>query len=432
MGRHTARIIVTAALVLAAACTDGSSSTAADTVPATSGATAEPSQGVTDSEVAIGVAWIDAQDILDQFGVDIGVYPVEDLFQALAEGVNARGGVADRDLRVVTSTFLPTVTEETDRVCAELLQDEEVFVVAGTLLADQPLCVTELHGQPYVGAFGETPEIQERSAGRFFAVELDFAGYTLASVQEMIDAGDLDGREVGLYSDANDLERAVVEDIRAALDDAGISVVSQVEGPGLNEDPVAADAAVDVAIERMRADGADLVLTPSTPIAILRGVERTGWEVDVALTNGQITSFGEADVAVGPEVLERTIVVSVDSPTADEARADEGVQACVADYDAAFPDDPLDLDNDDVATNVAMACRTWDLNLQILEAAGPVLDVASFVAAAEGLGSFALPLSPDASLAPDKHSATSTIRRYVFDPAAGHWVRDGDAIPVES
>ncbi len=79
-----------------------------------------------------------------------------------------------------------------------------------------------------------------------------------------------------------------------------------------------------------------------------------------------------------------------------------------------------------------MACRTWDLNLQILEAAGPVLDVASFVAAAEGLGSFALPLSPDASLAPDKHSATSTIRRYVFDPAAGHWVRDGDAIPVES
>ena len=143
------------------------------------------------------MAWIDAQEILDQFGVDIGVYPVEDLFQAMAEGINARGGVADRDVRVVTSTFIPTLSEESDRVCAELLQDEEVFVVAGALLADQPLCVTELHGQPYVGAFGETPEIQERSEGRFFAVELDFAGYTLAAVQEMIDAGDLDGREVG-------------------------------------------------------------------------------------------------------------------------------------------------------------------------------------------------------------------------------------------
>ncbi len=74
------------------------------------------------------MAWIDAQEILDQFGVDIGVYPVEDLFQAMAEGVNARGGVADRDLRVVASTFIPTQTEEIDRVCSELLQDEEEVV----------------------------------------------------------------------------------------------------------------------------------------------------------------------------------------------------------------------------------------------------------------------------------------------------------------
>ena len=234
--------------------------------------------------------------------------------------------MADRDLRVVASTFIPTQTEEIDRVCSELLQDEEVFVVAGTLLADQPLCVTELHGQPYVGAFGETPQIQERSEGRFFAVEIDFARYTLASVREMVDAGDLDGREVGLYTDANDLERGLAEDIRAILDDAGISVVSQVEGPGLSDDPAAADAAVDTAIERMRADGADLVLTPSTPIAILRGVERTGWEVDVALTNGQLTSFAAEDVAAAESVLERTIVVSVDSPAAEEARADEGVR----------------------------------------------------------------------------------------------------------
>ena len=79
-----------------------------------------------------------------------------------------------------------------------------------------------------------------------------------------------------------------------------------------------------------------------------------------------------------------------------------------------------------------MACRTWDLTLQILEAAGPELDATSFVAAGEGLGTFDLPVAPGASLGPDKHSATSTIRRYAFDPDVGHWVRDGDAIPVES
>ena len=79
-----------------------------------------------------------------------------------------------------------------------------------------------------------------------------------------------------------------------------------------------------------------------------------------------------------------------------------------------------------------MACRTFDLTLQILEAAGSELDVTSFVAAGEGLGTFDLPARPSASLGPDKHSATSTIRRYEYDPDVGRWVRDGDPIPVES
>jgi hypothetical protein len=248
----------------------------------------------------------------------------------------------------------------------------------------------------------------------------------------MVAAGDLEGRDVGLYADANELDQAAIGGIRDILEDAGISVVSEVTGPSLNDDPVASDAAVDVAIERMRADGADLVLTPSTPIAILRGVDRAGWEVDVALTNGQLTSFATDDVAVDPGVLERTIAVTVDSPSADDARADEGIQQCVDDYDAAFPDAPLDLDSDDVVTNVAMACRTFDLTRQILEAAGPELDEASFVAAGEGLGTFDLPIAEGASLGPDKHSATSTIRRYEFDADLGRWVRDGEPIAVES
>lgn len=429
------RLVAALALLAlgAAGCTAGDPDEegGAATTTAAPDAPAVPSQGVTDDEVAVGVAWIDAQEILDQFNVDIGVYPVEDFLQALADGVNERGGVHGRDLRLVTRTFIPTQTEEIDRVCTELLQDEEVFVVAGTLLADQPLCVTELHEQPYVGGFGETPEIQERSQGRFFAVEIDFTRYTLAAVQEMVDAGDLEGRQVGLYSDANELDSATVDGIREILDGAGVEVVAQVQGPTLNDDPVTSDAAVDTAIERLRADGADLVLTPSTPIGILRGMGRAGWEVDVALTNGQITGYSTDDIGVDPAIIERTIVVSVDSPSGDEAREDAGIQACVADYDAAFPDAPLDLANDDIATGVAMACRTFDLTLQILDAAGPELDVDSFVAAAEGLGEIDLPAASAASLGPDKHSATSTIRRYEFDPDEGKWVRDGDPIPVE-
>ena len=167
------------------------------------GRAAVPSQGVTDDEVAVGVAWIDAEEILAQFGVDIGVYPVGDSSRRWPTG--STGGAASPTATSAWSSRPLTDNSETDRICTQLLQDEEVFVVTGTLLNDRALCVTSSTASRTSAPSGR--HRRSRSARRVGSCGRDRSGEdTLASVQEMVDAGDLEGHEVGLYSDASDLD----------------------------------------------------------------------------------------------------------------------------------------------------------------------------------------------------------------------------------
>ena len=129
-------------------------------------------QGVSQTEIAIGVAAIDPVQINEMFGIDIGIFPVQDLYAALSADLNERGGIHGRNVVVHVVSFLPIGTTDSERVCTELMEDQKVFVVIGQFLEDNALCITELHGHPYVGHFGENTERQERSNGLFFATEM--------------------------------------------------------------------------------------------------------------------------------------------------------------------------------------------------------------------------------------------------------------------
>ena len=159
-------------------------------------------QGVTESEIGIGVAAIDPVQINEMFGIDIGIFPVHDLYAALSADLNERGGIHGRNVVVHVVSFLPIGTTDSERVCTELIEDEKVFVVIGQFLEDNALCITELHGHPYVGHFGENAERQERSNGLFFATEMKQTRQRVGGTTEMIRAGDFDGHRVGIYYEA--------------------------------------------------------------------------------------------------------------------------------------------------------------------------------------------------------------------------------------
>ena len=390
-------------------------------------------QGVTETEIAIGVAAIDPVQINQMVGIDLGIFSVENLYTAMAEDLNQRGGVHGRNIVTHVVAFLPIGTTDSDRVCTELIEDKKVFAVIGQFLEDNALCITELHGHPYVGHFGENSERQVRSNGLLFATEMKQTRQRVGGVTEMIRAGDLDGFNVGIYYEAPP-DKEYADAVQPLLEDAGINVVGVYPRGAPTTDNLVNEQTTDNISQRMQADGVDLILNLSNVFGVIESVQRIGWDVPIAITNGQAAdrlSIAD-DRGLTDEVLARTFAVTTNKPTRDEALADPGVQACLAVYEERFGDEePLDLANDDVLNGVTNHCRAFALTVKILEAAGGNITPETFRAAAEGLGTFDLPAMTSASLSPDKHSAGSLVRRYVYSPEARTWFPVGDPIQTE-
>ncbi|MYH72940.1 MAG: ABC transporter substrate-binding protein, partial [Acidimicrobiia bacterium] len=384
-------------------------------------------QGVTETEIAIGAAVIDLEQ-LASFGIDLSPFPFEGFYQALADDLNQRGGINGRNVVVHLSLFLPFGEADNERVCTELMEDKKVFVVTGQFLEDGPLCITELHGHPYVGHFGENTERQARSNGLFFATEMNQNHIRVAAVTEMIRAGDLDGFNVGIFH-GPPTEKEYADTVEPLLTDAGISVTGvYTSGPFLN-DTLADQQAGDNVARRMEADGVDLILNVATgAYGIIGSVQRIGWEVPIAQTSGQASDRLTLadDLSLSDEVLARTFAVTIHNPSPEELLADPGVQQCIAVYEELHGDEPLDLTDDEVVGTAAGHCAAFALTVKILEAAGGNITPETFVAAAEGLGTFDLPGLMGASLSPDKHSVGTLMRRYEYSPEARTWLPVGD------
>ena len=388
-------------------------------------------QGVTEAEIAIGAAAIDMGQINEMFGVEMGVFSEEKLYAAMADDLNKRGGINGRNVVVHVSLFLPIGEADSERVCTELVEDKKVFVVIGQFVDDHSLCVTELHGHPYVGHWGETFERPARSRGLFFGVEMDFDDIVVAAVAEMIRAGDLEGFNVGVFYGALP-GKTYADAAEALLDDAGITVVGAYStGPAVN-DTVADQQALENVAQRMRSDGVDLVLSLASPFGIALTAQNIGWDVPIAIVSGQAAGGTSVldDLSISDEVLARTFAVTVNRVSREEALADPGVQHCVGVYNERFGDEPLDLSDEEIVLNVTNHCRGFALTVMILEAAGANLTPETFVAAGEGLGTFDLPAMAGATLSADKHSAGSLIRRYEYVPEARTWLPVGD--PIQS
>ena len=389
-------------------------------------------QGVTETEIAIGVAAIDPVQINEMFGIDIGIFPVQDLYAALSEDLNERGGIHGRNVVVHVVSFLPIGTTDSERVCTELIEDQKVFVVIGQFLEDNALCITELHGHPYVGHFGENTERQERSNGLFFATEMKQTCQRVGGPTEMIRAGDLDGYNVGIYYEAPP-DKEYADAVQPLLEEAGINVVGVYSPGSPTTDTVQNEQNTDGISTRMEADGVDLILNLSNVYGIINSAQRIGWEVRIAHTNGQAADRLTIadDQGIEDEYMARTFAVTTNKPTSEEALADPGVQQCLSVFEDRSSDEPLDLTNDDIVNGVVNHCRAFALTVKILEAAGGNITPETFKAAAEGLGTFDLPAMMGASLSPDQHSAGSLVRRYEYFPEVRTYLPVGDPIPTQ-
>ncbi|WP_420619038.1 ABC transporter substrate-binding protein [Candidatus Poriferisocius sp.] len=389
-------------------------------------------QGVTETEIHVGVAAIDLET-LASMGIDLSPFPLEDYYAALADDLNQRGGIHGRTAVVHVSLFFPIGPAPNEETCLELMEDKKVFVVIGQFLEDYALCITETYGHPYVGHFGENAERQARSNGLFFATEMNQTRMRVGGVAEMIRAGDLEGHNVGIYYEAPP-DKEYADAVQPLLEEAGVNVVGVYPRGAPLSDTVANQQATDNIAQRMEADGVDMIVNLSNVHGIIQSTQRIGWDVPIALTNGQAadrTTISD-DLSLTDEALARTFAVTTDKPSPEESLADPEVQACIAAYEERFGDEPLDLSDNEVVGSATNHCRAFALTVKILEAAGGNITPETFVAAAEGLGTFDLPAMAGAALSPDQHSAGSMVRRYEYAPEARSWLPVGDPIPTDS
>jgi len=387
--------------------------------------------GVTDDTVRLGVAGLDPDQLADLGVATDEVVPSEPMWQAWVDAQNEAGGVAGRQIELVFEPFLPLGDAEAEAACVALTEDAQSFLVSGIFTGDTPLCFTEAHETPYLGQFGHSVERDERSVAPFVALEMSDERQRLAGLQVFVDEGALDGR-VALHSGAADA--AVVADfVKPALDEAGVDVVEETVLEDFGGDQAAEDQALDTIVERIKAADPDVVLNVSDFLPPLVAFQRNGWRPErvlstsaQALVAGVLTEAGGLD----EDTLAAVTVAAPYAPTRDELVDDPEVQRCVEDYNAADPEQPIDIETapGDMLDGVANECAAFRLFVLAAEAAGDDLTPESWGRAAESLGEVDLPGMPFASLTEDKHSAGDAIGRYEYDPAEARMVATEPAI----
>src|SRR5262245_8146149 len=261
--RSKVALLVLVAL-LVAACTAGDDSDrvdTADTTAATDPSTADqpvasgPAPGVTDDAVRIGITYTDAE-ALQAVGLDYEFGDQEAAYQALADDINADGGIHGRQLELFFAPIDPTSSTPAEEKCVELTEDHDVFMVVGFFLTDAVLCPVVTHETAVIG--GEmTPERVEQAAAPWISPAPD-SDLPVAALEAYAELGALDGT-VAVFGDT--LDQAVVnEQVWPALEELGVEPVEV----GITDAPPADQAAMEANVrtisERFQAADADTVV----------------------------------------------------------------------------------------------------------------------------------------------------------------------------
>jgi substrate-binding family protein len=420
----------------ASASTPGSSDSSGTTAPARTFPDT-PAQGVTDDTIRLGLAILDVEAIRETYGVDLGRLP-DGVIDALVTATNEAGGINGRQIELVQRPVMPIGNEDSERACRELIEDEQVFAVAGMFLGDNPLCVTEAHATPYIGLWGLDEERAARSQAPFITLQAPMGQQLRLDVELLVDEGVVDqDTRVAVFGDVETTAELVDDNVVATLEDAGIEVVSSARLEE-TDDAVAAANEIDTIFQRFEQDGADTLLTVTGAGVVLPALQRTSWEPQLIVTNGQFTgedSLGRYGLTDPAELVgARAAVAGV---TSAELTEDPDLLACIdtinehSDLDLAPTDIyPTALRPDSLGANhVVTACQLWNLTVQVLTAAGEDLSPQALVDGLAGLDDFSLPGYPELSLAPDQWGAIPGSRLWTYDEDEVRFLPDG---PQES
>jgi ABC-type branched-subunit amino acid transport system substrate-binding protein len=358
---------------------------------ATAPLSTEPGQGVTDSEIRIGVTFTDLSSIRDIVNIDHGDY--SSAFQALADDINDAGGINGRKLVLVDGPVSPVGTDSATTTCTQLTEDEQVFAVIGNVQADVTSCYVAEHDTALVGG-QQTPEGLAAAQAPWFAFDAGLDYVAAKTIQGAADEGAFDGKKVAVIS-LPVHEPLLADTIDPALEAAGADVVGNAVLDAPPDDQAAALAQAQTFAARFEADGADVVVAVGDAfLTLTKALEQSSYRPAIVATDSNVVRaslVGRSDYSVFEGI------VTGGPPGTAAGWTEAPMQECVDRILAVQPDrqinDPTTATKETPSTwvSVTVACQAMTLLQAILEKAGPTLNNDTFRAAGETLGKIDIP-----------------------------------------
>ena len=268
--------------VLLAACTSSTGDGDDDTAGTGDGGSGSGSvtgagntQGITDSTIKVSLIWADLAQLTEQnLAPEIG--SAGDMMQAVVDDVNADGGVAGRQIELVShvlngadAILNPDLGRQ---ACVEATEDDEPFAVfiAASIPADLVQCTAVDHDVLTITMDSWPSSLYEAAEGRLFSVgsHISIERNRLYQAWPGIldDAGLLDGTTIGVIrTDQPEAEETTDEALIPALEDLGYDVAAEAVLPCPEGSQTCEQQ--DVAIQKMQDANVDVVFLTAQTLA---------------------------------------------------------------------------------------------------------------------------------------------------------------------
>ena len=351
-------------------------------------------RGVTADTITLGVAITDVTVFAD-------VGDILARYQPLVDVTNAAGGINGRQVEIITEQWDILDSVAFEAACVALTEDNEVFLVLGFMPSGwgSIFCYIDLNETIVINTADLDQQDLDMSDGRLITTRPYQFGSLLAGLELL--RPELEGARVVIYGASVDGRIETAEELLRSYGADIVEVTRQQIG---GEDLIAAEAEIDIHVERWRTHNPDWIINVDGAVAgSLQGLERAGltdWNI--------VTPANDApsNNAMGADLSLFSNLIATGEPGAEELAAQGlyGIPECFDIINAAT-DQGLGKSGkaEDAQAGTAIeVCAAWDVFVALATAAGPNLTPESFLQAGYDLGTFPMTGSPSGSLAPDK------------------------------
>ena len=414
-------VLTLVATLLLGACKSTSSTSAGGGASATTTPITDTrAPGVTAHSIKIGIVAIDLSSLESFLHIDEGDFAAA--YRAIVDDINARGGIHGRKLDATIVKINPTSQSAATSACAQLTQDDKVFVAVGFFLADNVLCYVDTNQTATIGG-AMTPARLAQATAPWYSTD---AGENLEInvVKSLAKQGKLDGK-LAVMAQAADQE-LLDGKVMPVLAAAGIKPVQKVVMDAPTNDPTANYTQAATISERLKAEGADqlLMVGESAPGAFLPGLARTAYRPQLIFSDLNGLAAYTLDKGSDFSVLKDSISGGPFGPADARLALGGPTKACMdVERKAGLvikPSSTVPKGQPDQFVASALACQQMYLLEAILQKAGPTLNYGTFAAAGNSLGKIVLPTFPDAWTfgAPPNADGNPKIYLFKWDPTA--------------